>query len=67
MEKDHVIIDGMMNFGAEHNIIFIGTHQECIDWLFAKSFDYQILRIEQINKMFKVSSASCRAFLINII
>ena len=64
MEKTHVIINGVIN-NTEHKIVFEGSHDECRKWIHDKSFDYQILEKEQINKMFKVSSTSCRAFLID--
>lgn len=61
MEKTHIVINGIIN-NTEHKIVFEGSHDECREWIHDKSFDYQILEKEQINKMFKVSSASCQAF-----
>ena len=50
MEKTHVIINGVIN-NTGHKIVFEGSHDECRKWIYDKSFDYQILEKEQIEKL----------------
>ena len=50
MEKTYVIINGVIN-NTEHKIVFEGSHDECRKWIYDKSFDYQILEKEQIEKL----------------
>lgn len=50
--SDHVIIDGVSE-GLVHNVVFEGTHQECLTWIYDKSFDYQILEKTQVVEFIK--------------
>jgi hypothetical protein len=40
--KTHKVID-LVYHDDENNVVFSGTHQECLDWKSEQGFGYQVL------------------------
>lgn len=40
--KTHLVID-LVYHEEEHNVVFSGTYQECMDWKSNQGFGYQVV------------------------